>query len=75
RLHRSQVIDKLRGVAPLAARTHVASVEGERYPVKQVVAAATGLDPLDFNTNQARNWLRQLGFAVERLPPSRSRLE
>lgn len=66
-LTRDQVIRSAKGVAPDTIRTHAVVVGGARYPVKQVVALATGMDPLDFNTNQARGWLRRLGFAVERV--------
>ena len=55
------------GVAPSAARSHVVDVEGVEYPVKQVLAEATGLDLLDFTTNQARRVLRTLGFALRRI--------
>ena len=66
-LAREQVIRSAKGVAPDTIRTHAVVVGGVRYPVKQVVAVATGMDPLDFNTNQARVWLRRLGFVVERV--------
>lgn len=66
-LTRDQVLRSVKGVVPSSLRTHAVVVEGKRYPVKDVVAAATGLDPLDFNTNQARRWLQQLGFEVERI--------
>lgn len=45
------------------------AVDGRRYPPKQVLALATGLDPADFNTHQARNILSRLGFTVGRLSP------
>ena len=66
-LTRDQVIQSVKGVTPDTVRTHAVLVGGVRYPVKQAVALATGLDPLDFNTNQARGWLRRLGFDVERV--------
>jgi len=45
---------------------HYAIVGGRRYPPKQVLAAATGLDRADFTTHQARAVLRRLGFGVYR---------
>lgn len=66
-LTRDQVIRSVKGRTPSSVRTHAVVVEGKRFPVKDVVAVATGLDPLDFNTNQARRWLQQLGFEVERI--------
>lgn len=41
-------------------------VGGRRYPPKQVVEAATGLDRADFNSHQARSVLTKLGFTVAR---------
>lgn len=67
RLTRDQVLNRLKGVSPGPVRTHVVRVGGVTYAVKEALAAATGLDPLDFNTNQARTWLRRLGFEVERV--------
>jgi len=54
-------------VAPEPARTHVVTVDGREYPVKRVFAAATGMDLLDFTTNQARRVLDRLGFDLRRL--------
>lgn len=54
------------GVSPEPARAHVVAVDGAEYPVKQVFSAATGLDRLDFTTNQARSILKRLGFLVSR---------
>lgn len=67
RLSREGVLSRLRGVVPGAIQAHVVEIEGRTFPVKQVLATATGLDPLDFNTNQARRVLRALGFTVERV--------
>ncbi len=53
-------------VDPEPIREHYAIVTGRRYPPKQVLAAATGLDRADFTTHQARAVLRRLGFGVYR---------
>jgi hypothetical protein len=66
-LTKGQVVEAVRGVAPEAIRTHWAEIDGVRYPVKQVFARAAQLDRLDFATNQARDQLRRLGFAVGRV--------
>lgn len=63
----AQVRDAARNVTPEAARLHVVEVEGETFPVKQIFSAATGLDRLDFTTNQARTILKRLGFKVTRV--------
>jgi hypothetical protein len=66
-LDRREVIRKLRGVHPETVRTHAVEVSGILYPVKQAFSLVTGLDVLDFNTNQARNEFRRLGFIVRRI--------
>lgn len=70
RLTLDGVLRAVRGVEPGVIQRHAVEVEGVRYPVKQVVALATGLDPLDFNTNQARRVLRELGLPVVRVTSS-----
>lgn len=51
-------------VDPEPIREHYVVVRGRRYPPKQVLAEATGLDRADFTTHQARAVLRRLGFGV-----------
>lgn len=55
------------GVEPEPIQEHFAVVAGRRYPPKQVLAIATGLDRADFTTHQARSVLRRIGFGVYRL--------
>ncbi|HVE47709.1 MAG TPA: hypothetical protein VNA57_13295 [Acidimicrobiales bacterium] len=55
------------GVEPEPIHEHFAVVAGRRYPPKQVLAIATGLDRADFTTHQARSVLRRTGFGVYRL--------
>lgn len=60
---------------PEPVRDHYVVIEGRRYPPKQVIALATGLDRADFTTHQARRILRRLGFTAARrtafpAPPS-----
>lgn len=66
RISPADVRTALKGHEPGPVRTHGVVVEGTLYPVKEVIARATGLDVLDFNTNQARAILRRLGFEVRR---------
>jgi hypothetical protein len=47
-------------------RKHVVEIGGKLYPVKQVFAAVTKLDRLDFTTAQARTVLQRLGFKTFR---------
>lgn len=65
------VIKKLRNVRPGPIRTHAVRVQGVLHPVKEAFATVSGLDVLDFNTNQARSWFKRLGFDVVRVGESR----
>jgi hypothetical protein len=51
---------------PEPVRMHFVVVGGTRFPPKQIIAEATGVDRNDFTTNQARAVLRRLGFPVGR---------
>ena len=53
-------------IEPEPITVHFAVVSGRRFPPKQLIEAATGLDRADFNTHQARAVLQRLGFAVDR---------
>ena len=66
-LTNAQVISMLKGVSPGRIHTHVVEIAGLEYPVKQAFACVTGLDLLDFTTNQARSILGRLGFTVIRV--------
>lgn len=52
---------------PEPARAHVVVVNGVDYPVKQAFAVVTGMDLLDFTTNQARRVFDRLGFTLKRV--------
>jgi hypothetical protein len=65
-LSRRDIVRAMRGVQAESLRSHVVEVGGVQYPVKQVFAAATGLDRLDFTSAVARRHLLRLGFNVER---------
>lgn len=67
RLTTEEVLSAVQGVDPEPARAHIVEIQGRRFPPKQPFALATGLDRLDFTTNQARTQLRRLGFKVERV--------
>lgn len=68
RISRSDVVRAVSVGGFGSIRQHAVEVDGIAYPVKEVLARATGLDVLDFNTVQARNTLRRLGFALRSLP-------
>ncbi len=61
----------LADVDPEPIKEHYVVSAGRRYPPKQVLAEATGLDRADFTTHQARSILRRLGFGVHRRSNSR----
>jgi hypothetical protein len=54
------------GVLPEPIQQHYVVVRGRRYPPKQVLTHATGLDRADFTTHQARRILKRLGFTAAR---------
>jgi ADP-ribosylglycohydrolase len=64
------VLGAVEGVEPEPVREHAVEVGGIWYPAKQPFALATGLDKLDFTTNQARRQLLRLGFSLTRLSES-----
>jgi hypothetical protein len=66
RLSHADVVAAMKGVEPEPIRAHSVLVSGSAYPVKQVLAAATGLDRLDFTSEVARRHLEHLGFALTR---------
>ena len=68
RLTHGEVTEKLSGLQLGQVQAHAVEVSGALYPVKEAFALVTGLDLLDFNTNQARSIFRRLGFNVVRLP-------
>jgi|GEM_PF-319786 len=63
-LTRDIVIDRLQGHAPESIVTHWVDVDGQRWPVKQVLALALGVDPRRFQSWEARRHLEALGFEI-----------
>ena len=51
------------------------AINGRRYPIKQLLAGATGLGNIDFTAQYAQRILRKLGFAVEEYGPLAPRLQ
>jgi hypothetical protein len=51
---------------PDPLQEHYVVVAGRRFPPKQVLACATGLDRADFTTHQARRVITRLGFVAAR---------
>jgi hypothetical protein len=65
-LDREAVERAVEGVLPEPLHEHYVVVGGRRYPPKQVLVEATGLDRADFTTHQARRILTRLGFSAGR---------
>jgi hypothetical protein len=65
-LDRDAVEEALDGVLPEPIQEHYVVIRGRRYPPKQVITRATGLDRADFTTHQARRILVRLGFTAAR---------
>jgi len=60
---------------PDPVHEHYVVVRGRRFPPKQVIACATGLDRADFTTHQARRILKRLGFVAARAARERQASE
>ena len=50
------------------------SLKGRRYPIKQLLAGATGLSNSEFTAQYAERNLPKLGFTVEKFGPPRPRV-
>ena len=70
RLDQAGIRDAVADQLPEPLHEHYVVVAGRRYPPKQVIAAATGLDRADFTTHQARRVLTRLGFTAARRTPA-----
>jgi hypothetical protein len=66
-LHQADVSHLVGRLEPAEIRDHFVEIRGRRYPVKQALGAATGLDLSDFTSQHARSALRRLGLPVGRL--------
>ena len=66
-LRSEMVVRRLKDVNPGPIGSHAVEIGGVLYPVKEAFALVTELDLLDFNTNQARNVFKRLGFKVSRV--------
>ena len=65
-LSADQVRKHLRGRTPGPIQEHGVEIDGTVFAVKEAFSLVTGLDLLDFNTNQARDVFRRLGFPLVR---------
>jgi len=65
-LERDGIEECLHNRLPDPVQEHYVVVRGLRFPPKQVLSCATGLDRADFTTHQARRILKRLGFVAAR---------
>ncbi len=65
-LDRASIEQALEAVLPEPIQEHYVVVQGRRFPPKQVLTCAIGLDRADFTTHQARRILKRLGFTAAR---------
>jgi hypothetical protein len=72
-LRNSDVLRAVRKVDPEPITSHFVVIAGRRFPPKQVLSEATGLDRADFTTHQARRTLIRLGFSAGRRPSTSAR--
>ena len=73
-LSKEKVVEVLKGLEPEPLRgraRYYVELNGRKYPVKQVMAAVTGLSKGSFSTDQAVKVLRALSFEVKDLRKER----
>jgi 5-methylcytosine-specific restriction protein B len=73
-LTKEKVVEALKDLQPEPLRgraRYYVELDGRKYPVKQVMAAVTGLSKESFSTEQAVKVLRALGFDVKDLRKER----
>ena len=68
-LSKEEVESRMKGVEPVKGRHLFVDIDGQRYPVKQVIYLSLReqcrcLDMLDFSDSYAENILSQIGFDV-----------
>lgn len=66
RLSSADVVDSLAGHHPEQVTTYFVDIAGERWPVKQVLSLALGLERSAFQSQTSRRVLERLGFVVGR---------
>lgn len=59
-----EVERKMQGVVPERVLIYAVKLNGNLFPVKQVIAHLTGLSKADFTSHQAHSILRRMGLEV-----------
>ena len=66
-LTREKVEEVLERLEPEPIKKYYIEYKGEKYPIKQVISAATGLPRVSITPRQAYRILIKLGFEVKEL--------
>lgn len=74
-LTKKDVETTMRRLTPERIFEHAVEVNGVMFPVKQVFAAAVGVDTSQFTSQRAQNVLRRLGFVDPRRSSGKPALE
>jgi hypothetical protein len=62
---RRDFIEAIAGKVPSRIQRYLTTINGERYPIRQVVAYATGLPAIAITSQDAYRILEKFGFAIE----------
>lgn len=63
-LTREVVLARLREQSPGKVQQYWVEVDGVRWPVKEAISIATGFARTRFQSQQARHWLKSVGFVI-----------
>ena len=55
----------IKGKTPEFIRKYFVEIAGQRYPIKQVLAAVSDLPPISFSSMDAYRVLHKLGFEIQ----------
>lgn len=64
RASRQQVEERMIGVRPERITKHFVVINGQKYPIKQVLTIGLGVPRLAFTSQRAYRYLRQFGFTL-----------
>lgn len=64
-IYKKKVLQALKNTDPQRIVRYFIEINGIRYPIKQVIAIALKLPPMEFNSQQAYQILQDLGFKIK----------
>ena len=74
-LEKEDILNALKKVDPLPTHDFTIIINGQVYPVKQAISAATGLSSEKFSGSEAHEFLRRIGFVIENHDQRHRRLQ